>query len=611
MLKILLLMLTSALLLGQASAPLTVPWLPMAPVLDGVLDPGLETLPEVTLKAEDGGPGQVRLRWGADAEALYVHLSSDQATLAARDRAYQNGDGLILVLATPEGEGAPTRRFRVLGFSPQAEDRRNWQFAFTWYRDLDLQMTPLPGVRCQWRLDRTALTLELRIPWTALAPYHPLLTPRLGLNACFVRAEGDQKRRFLWKEDPAIQSEQRPRAYVPVTFAPPPQGLPAVAWFARPALGHVVAGAPLPIAVGTSAPLALRVRLLEGEGGGLGGPRELRAPAGAHELPLEGPPLPPGAYQVEIQGPGQTLSWGLTVFPEGGTQALQRRFERMASRLAPGLRSTLAFRLQDARERLAALTPTDPAPTVRRLLQQVQEDLQALEEGRDPLAPRPGLLRRAYRSALDQTLQPYTLRVPGPLVPERRYPLLVYLHGSGQSDQGVLDLRRAPEDWFELAPLGRGTSNCYSADHAQDDLREAIDDVLAHYPVDPSRIVLAGFSMGGYGVYRTAFERPGLFRGLAIFSGVPDLATRWLGPGHPDFLDAPALRTFKDLPVFIFHGTADLNCPFGKTDQLVGLLKEAGAQVTFVVEEGKGHEYPAPSTMARYLQWLATVGAER
>jgi predicted esterase len=117
--------------------------------------------------------------------------------------------------------------------------------------------------------------------------------------------------------------------------------------------------------------------------------------------------------------------------------------------------------------------------------------------------------------------------------------------------------------------------------------------------------------MGGYGVYRTAFERPGIFRGLAIFSGVPDVATRWLGPGHPDFLDPQALRTFKGLPVFIFHGTADLNGPFGKTEQLVGLLQRAGAQVTLVVEEGKGHEYPAPSTMAQYLQGLATLGAER
>jgi hypothetical protein len=42
-------------------------------------------------------------------------------------------------------------------------------------------------------------------------------------------------------------------------------------------------------------------------------------------------------------------------------------------------------------------------------------------------------------------------------------------------------------------------SNAYPIDHAQED----IADVCRHYPIDQSNIVLARFSMGGYGVYRT------------------------------------------------------------------------------------------------------------
>jgi predicted esterase len=587
--------------------PLPVPWISITPVVDGRLDPALGGLPPVNLNPEQGLSGQVTLRCAADAEALYLHLRSAQATLACRDRAYQNGDGLILVLATPTPGAAPTRRFRVMGFSPQPESQRNWQYAFTWYRDVDLQMTPLAGAEFAWHQTEGALEFEVRIPWTALAPYHPLLTPELGLNACFVRAEGEGRRFFTLVEDPGIGSEQRPRAYRPIRFEAPPANLTRPAWFARPAKGHLEAGSPLELEVGSPTALALKVRILEGEGVPVGGSlRQLMVPASAtpQRLNLAGGPLPPGGYQVELQGPGRTLRWGLTVLPAGGLASLQQKLARLSPSLAPGTRSTLEFRLQEAERQLAGMAPTDPAPALRRTLTQMERDLLALQEGRDPIAAQRGLLRRAYRSALDQSLQPYSLRVPERLDPKGRHPLLVYLHGSGQDDQGVLDLRRAPEGWLELAPFGRGTSNCFSADHAQEDLREAIADVLAHYPVDPSRIVLAGFSMGGYGVYRTAFERPGFFKGLAIFSGVPDVATRWLGPGHPDFLDPATLAAFKGMPIFIFHGTQDRNCPFEKTERLVGLLRSAGAQVEFVTEAGKGHEYPAPETITRYLAWL-------
>lgn len=590
--------------------PVRLPWLTLTPTIDGRLDPPLASLPGLALRSAGKEAKPLVLRIGTDAEALYVHTRSPQQTFACRDRAYQNGDGLILVLATPSPAGSPTRRFRVMGFSPQPEMQRNWQYAFTWYRDVGLQMTPLPDAQFAWHKDGDALEFEMRIPWAALAPYHPLLTPEVGINACFVRAEGEDRQFFLLKEDPNIQSEQKPRAYLPTRFDTPPAGtMPS--WYARPAKGHLEAGARLAITAGAATPVELRVRVMEGEGTPVGrSSHTLKVPASPmpQEVPLEGLNLSPGGYLVEIQGPGRVLSEGLTVLPKGGIPSLRARLDGIG-KVSPGTRATLAFRIADAEAMLARMAPTDPAPGLRRILDHLDRDIGALERGSDPVATRRGLQRRAYLSALDQTLQPYTLRVPELLNPNDRHPLLVYLHGSGQDDQGVLDIPRAPGNWFELAPFGRGTSNCFSADHAQTDLREAIEDVLAHYPVDPSCIVLAGFSMGGYGVYRTAYERPGFFKGLAIFSGVPDVATRWLGPGHPDFLEPGTLSAFSGVPVFIFHGTADRNCPFEKTQRLVGLLRKAGAHVTFVMEEGKGHEYPTQDTIERFMAWVSQLSA--
>lgn len=602
--------LTHALLLGTALVAFAqdrpvIPWLSRAPKVDGRLDPDLATLPPLPLKDETGTK-PAELRVAADAEALYVHLRSPQAELSCRDRAYQNGDGLVLVLATPDPGGGPSRRFRVLGFSPQPDGTRNWQYAFTWYRDVDLQMSPLPGAQFAWHHDGGVLEFELRLPWTALAPYHPLLSPEIGLNACFARAEGEGRRLLMLKADPGIHSEQRPRISLPFRFAPPAPEPGPSPWFARPAEGHPESGAPLRLEVGASGAVDLKLRLLEGEGSPAMPWIPLQIPAGPGprilEVPI--PPIPSGGYQVEIQGPGRRLVWGFSTLPAGGVPGLRRRLEALAPRLSPGSSATLRFALQDSERLLERMAPTDPAPELRRRLIQIDTDLRSLEGGQDPFPLKRGLLRRAYQSALDGSLQPYTLRIPEALDPKGRHPLLVYLHGSGQDDQGVLEPRRSPAGWFELAPFGRGTSNGFSADHAQDDLREAIADVLAHYPVDPARIVLAGFSMGGYGVYRTAFERPGFFRALAVFSGVPDLGPRWLGPGHPDFLDPSTLPAFRGVPIFVFHGTADRNCPFEKTQRLVEALRRAGARVEFVTEAGKGHEAPSPTTQAAFLRWL-------
>jgi predicted esterase len=238
-------------------------------------------------------------------------------------------------------------------------------------------------------------------------------------------------------------------------------------------------------------------------------------------------------------------------------------------------------------------------------LEQLERQLTAVEADRDPFVKATGTLRRAYRSALDDSLQPYSLRVPATLEPGRRYPMVVSLHGSGQDDRaGIPPVGFPPEDWFVLAPKGRGISNCYSGDHAQVDLREALEDVLARYPVDPERLVLAGFSMGGYGVYRTHVENPKRYKALVVLSGAPDLGPQWLGESHPNFLDATALGPFRGIPMFIVHGTEDRNCPYAKAVQVVEGLKAVGAEVTFVPEEGRGHEGPSPDTLSKLNRWL-------
>lgn len=606
---------------GTLPRPLSVPFLERAPKIDGVLDEALAGLPAFTLRPPEAGSARVQARLAYGADFLYVQVEAAQDEVRCRDRAYQNGDGVLLVLATPAPGGAPAEAFRVLGFSPQPEGQRTWQHAFTWYRDRNLDMTALPGARFAWKEANGRASFEVLVPWSSVPSYHPWLAQggglvgELGLNLAYVQAQGgDGKARHVLVEDPRIDSENSPRRYHPLIFEAP-RASANVAWAAEPLRSNLRAGESLGLRVAAigaeGARLPLSIRVFSGEGEALLR-RRLDVPVGpglTKACPDLGLRLSAGGYQLEIEGPGVPASRrGFTVLPTLDLPA-GRAAVNAAKTLAPGSRHTLAFRLGEAEAALARLKPHETAGGLRVALEELDRDLRAVVQGQDPVAARTGLQRRAYRSGLDGTLQPYTVRVPEGLAAGARVPLLVYLHGSGDDDRGMLDRSRAPEGWLQLAPRGRGTSNCYSADQAQDDLREALADVLAHYPVDPHRVFLAGFSMGGYGVYRTALEQPGRFRGLAVFAGQPDLGPAWLGAGHPDARDPLNLAALKGETFFIVHGTEDRNCPFAKTVQMVEGLRAAGAKVTFRAEPGRGHDGPSPEGEAHYLEWLRTCAS--
>jgi len=110
---------------------------------------------------------------------------------------------------------------------------------------------------------------------------------------------------------------------------------------------------------------------------------------------------------------------------------------------------------------------------------------------------------------------------------------------------------------------------------------------------------------GGYGAYRIFYEYPSLFKGIAVFSGHPNLASKWIGEGHPDFLNKKYLKPFKNIPVFIYHSKNDLNCPYDLTLQLSKKLEQAGAKVEFVVKEESGHGIIDNGSIIYFYRWLS------
>jgi pimeloyl-ACP methyl ester carboxylesterase len=144
-----------------------------------------------------------------------------------------------------------------------------------------------------------------------------------------------------------------------------------------------------------------------------------------------------------------------------------------------------------------------------------------------------GAVVRGYRSDIDGSDQPYGLEVPDEAPPERGYPLFVWLHGRGNTATDMHFIhermsatanaasggraRPTPAGALVLHPFGR---HCVGWKWAGEiDVLDAVAHVQANYNVDPDRIVLAGFSMGGAGAWHIGAHYPVPWCGLHTGAG--------------------------------------------------------------------------------------------
>lgn len=118
--------------------------------------------------------------------------------------------------------------------------------------------------------------------------------------------------------------------------------------------------------------------------------------------------------------------------------------------------------------------------------------------------------------------------------PDAQMPALVFLHGYGGSGAGVLKMRGMVEGlkargYAVLAPTAErrnGTGNrswvFYPGWTGRDEaafLSEVVEDAAGRFDIDPDKVLLAGFSAGGFMVNYLACKTPDAFPAYAPISG--------------------------------------------------------------------------------------------
>jgi phospholipase/carboxylesterase len=99
----------------------------------------------------------------------------------------------------------------------------------------------------------------------------------------------------------------------------------------------------------------------------------------------------------------------------------------------------------------------------------------------------------------------------------------------------------------------------------------------------PSKVVLGGFSQGAMLACDVALRTDRPLAGIALLSGTLVAGDDW----------TPLAAHRRGLPVFQSHGTEDAMLSYAQAEKLRDLLRQGGAEVTWVPFKG-GHQIPAP-----------------
>ena len=162
----------------------------------------------------------------------------------------------------------------------------------------------------------------------------------------------------------------------------------------------------------------------------------------------------------------------------------------------------------------------------------------------------------------------------------KTFPLLVFLHGSGQrgTDPSILNewgpmgvLRRTGDNPFvvvapQCPPQARWNTRL---------LNDLVDRLLVRYQVDRTRIYVTGLSLGGFGAWQYAAAYPERVAAIAPVCGIGDVDD---------------MARLKDVPVWAFHGEKDpvVDCTLDQKG--VDALRAFGGDVRWTPYPDGGHE---------------------
>ena len=200
-------------------------------------------------------------------------------------------------------------------------------------------------------------------------------------------------------------------------------------------------------------------------------------------------------------------------------------------------------------------------------------------------AKKTGFVDRTFKNA-DGSESPYVVFVPHDYDGTKEYPVILFLHGAGETkggkggkmpvEVGIGPAIKKQEKTFPFVvviPRAEGFGWGATTANAKRALA-MLDETMKEYKTDPKRVYLTGLSMGGMGTWSIAQEHPEKWAAIVPICG----------PG-----DATKADKIKDVPCWGFVGDKDSERIVTGMGNMIEALKKAGASPKYTVYPGVGH----------------------
>lgn len=219
-----------------------------------------------------------------------------------------------------------------------------------------------------------------------------------------------------------------------------------------------------------------------------------------------------------------------------------------------------------------------------------------------PAAAETGFLARTVD--VDDISYRYQVFVPSQWTPDRKWPVIFFLHGAGergddgvrQTDEGLPEILRDQPDFPAVVVMPQCRRRTWWGDPAMEaQAFAALEASMDEFSGDPKRLYLTGLSLGGYGTWAFGYKYPKKFAALVPVCGgvmsrrrirVPDWHPRARAPADPYTETA---RGIGNVPVWAFHGDQDGTVPVEESRKLTAAIERAGGNVRYTEYPGVSH----------------------
>lgn len=204
---------------------------------------------------------------------------------------------------------------------------------------------------------------------------------------------------------------------------------------------------------------------------------------------------------------------------------------------------------------------------------------------------------------------------------DKKYPLVLFLHGSGErgsdneihmrGNEGALvwaePEQQAKNPAYVLAPQAPAEEfSAYWVDEPNYSMMEnLLKETIKKYNIDENRIYVVGMSNGGIGTWNVIEKNPDLFAAAVPICGVGDLNNLELslnGVGYAPPKDYSSFKDIKDMPIWIFHAEDDPLVDVRFSRDAEKAIKELGGTKV------KYTEYPSGTVLPMgHFSWIPAL----